>query len=670
MIFVYDAPTNTTIWIEFNFTQIPRNAEILNATLNMFHIFDDNTAHTGETYGIFGVDNNTLEDLCSFGGDYCPRKNLKYLNSKAVSASTGAYWESFNVTDWVSNRTKTNFNNITFMINRSYNPASTPSHSCTFASSENTTHYPSLEVVYQSDNENITGCYEIPGNNKKYYINNSFNITTNNCILINEKQNITLEGYNKRIGNIGHKNTSLYIKNSKNISIFNMQFYNTSGYNVDYTFNIDSSNKLNIINITTNYTQFTILQTYLENSSFNNLKGFNLVNNDVFVYLYQLKNVSFNNLYFNGTTDYGIEISTMKNSYFNNINFSKASFNNDAIWLFGANINDVTNITINNLTATDSSYGINIQGVNNLLINNSKLFGMNYNAILLYNTPSTDFGTGKIRIENTNISDNCLNCLVYFLDLDYNNYGENVCKYEFSNVTVSENRKLNYYNSTQNFQNIENLNFTILCDANNTLINNITLNHKKGQLLIYNSYNISISNSSFINTSSPMIVVSFANISFFNNYFNILNRSSTNNYIYNYVTWHNNKLNKSLQLGNRIYGVGKFIGGNYWTNYLSTGFSDTCIDSDKNGICDTNYTLSGSPNNMTDFYPLSDEGDYPRQIDCGFNQVFTASDDYITNDNLSFINSGNVTILGTFKYNKYVIYKPCRVILKDGGKLR
>lgn len=60
--------------------------------------------------------------------------------------------------------------------------------------------------------------------------------------------------------------------------------------------------------------------------------------------------------------------------------------------------------------------------------------------------------------------------------------------------------------------------------------------------------------------------------------------------------------NTSNQTGSKEYGGGAYLGGNYWTNSTATGFSDTCTDTDKNGLCDSSYTLSG---NHVDYLPLS-----------------------------------------------------------------
>jgi hypothetical protein len=48
------------------------------------------------------------------------------------------------------------------------------------------------------------------------------------------------------------------------------------------------------------------------------------------------------------------------------------------------------------------------------------------------------------------------------------------------------------------------------------------------------------------------------------------------------------------------------MGGNYWTNSTSNGYSDTCTDSNRDGFCDIPYIIDpGQTGNNTDYLPLS-----------------------------------------------------------------
>jgi parallel beta-helix repeat protein len=65
-----------------------------------------------------------------------------------------------------------------------------------------------------------------------------------------------------------------------------------------------------------------------------------------------------------------------------------------------------------------------------------------------------------------------------------------------------------------------------------------------------------------------------------------------------------NNWNTTRQTGTRIYSNGTEIGGNYWTNPSGNGYSDTCTDADKDGFCDSPYTLT---TDNVDYLALSDE---------------------------------------------------------------
>jgi parallel beta-helix repeat protein len=52
-----------------------------------------------------------------------------------------------------------------------------------------------------------------------------------------------------------------------------------------------------------------------------------------------------------------------------------------------------------------------------------------------------------------------------------------------------------------------------------------------------------------------------------------------------------NYWNTSNQPGSRVYSGGDIIGGNYYTNEVGSGYSDTCIDSDGDGFCDLGYNV-------------------------------------------------------------------------------
>ena len=101
----------------------------------------------------------------------------------------------------------------------------------------------------------------------------------------------------------------------------------------------------------------------------------------------------------------------------------------------------------------------------------------------------------------------------------------------------------------------------------------------------------SISNSIYVGV---VLSFSFYN-SIHNNHFN-----NTDNFIIYPVT-NKNYWNTTKTLSTNIVG-GPYIGGNYWGKPDKTGFSDTCSDTNSDGICDSSYTLA---TNNVDHLPLT-----------------------------------------------------------------
>jgi len=94
--------------------------------------------------------------------------------------------------------------------------------------------------------------------------------------------------------------------------------------------------------------------------------------------------------------------------------------------------------------------------------------------------------------------------------------------------------------------------------------------------------NTTIYGLTFWNDGSPGLTDSYI-------YNNLLN--NTVNYIDDYTPT-TSYFNTDTQIGTRIYTSGSYIGGNYWTNPNSTGYSNDCIDYDDDGFCDVAYTVS------------------------------------------------------------------------------
>jgi len=75
------------------------------------------------------------------------------------------------------------------------------------------------------------------------------------------------------------------------------------------------------------------------------------------------------------------------------------------------------------------------------------------------------------------------------------------------------------------------------------------------------------------------------------------------------IKFYNTEFNTTKQNGNRIYGLGTDIGGNYWTNSYGSGYSDTCNDNNIDGFCDEPLVLRDSNDTVDniDYLPLSNK---------------------------------------------------------------
>lgn len=48
---------------------------------------------------------------------------------------------------------------------------------------------------------------------------------------------------------------------------------------------------------------------------------------------------------------------------------------------------------------------------------------------------------------------------------------------------------------------------------------------------------------------------------------------------------------------------GPYIGGNFWADLEGTGYSETCVDENSNGICDESYTVTGGGSDKFPLFP-------------------------------------------------------------------
>ncbi len=186
-------------------------------------------------------------------------------------------------------------------------------------------------------------------------------------------------------------------------------------------------------------------------------------------------------------------------------------------------------------------------------------------------------------------------------------YGDAGINVTSSSNTLSGNNASNNYdgidlwsssnNNILNGNNANSNNYTgIYLDSssNNTLNGNkANSNNYTGIYLYYSSNDTLISNNASNNIYYGIYLSDSSNNKIYNNIFN--NTENVNFYDTKINTW-----NITRQSSTNIIG-GPYLGGNFWANPNGKGFSRTCTDSDKDGICDSPYTLDS---NNIDYLPL------------------------------------------------------------------
>ncbi|RLI84722.1 hypothetical protein DRP07_00205 [Archaeoglobales archaeon] len=246
----------------------------------------------------------------------------------------------------------------------------------------------------------------------------------------------------------------------------------------------------------------------------------------------------------------------------------------------------VTNVTVKNFVLSDWSYGISYDFVDNGRIENNTvnstsaygiyLFNSNFNIVIANKVRHCN-GDGAITLDtsdNNTVIDNTASLSTHGIWLYY-----------ASNNTIENNTAVLNDNYGIYFEGSESNNLT-----DSTINENsegiMLYDHSKGNTIVNNTIDSNTNYGIYIYDSQDNFI--------FNNYFNNIDNFEISAAYPN--TW-----NTTKQLGTNIAG-GSYLGGNYWAKPDGTGFSQTCSDSDGDGICDSSLTLASE---NIDFLPLT-----------------------------------------------------------------
>jgi len=362
----------------------------------------------------------------------------------------------------------------------------------------------------------------------------------------------------------------------------------------------EASNNNVLINISTNDNSKGI---YLDDSSNNTLTNITSNLNTQGIYFDGASNNVITDVISNDNTQYGIYLYVSSN---NNVltNVSLNSNSNEGIYLFGASNNILTNITsnsnkygihdsngINNtftniITNLNSFDGFKLGSGNNHILTNVTSNNNSQYGIYLYSSSNNTFTniTSNNNFEYgiwiagsnntlTNITANSNTQVGIWLSSGSNNILTNIisqeniqediyvnptsppCQNNFTNITGSGNRAIEFYNSATTVENKE-LAGLILCNAHNTNVTNVTIrgsdSFKNNAMFVLHTNNTQISN---INSSENFFGIYL--ISSYNNtltnitansnsYFGLYLSSSSNNTLINITT--NSNTNDGIKL--------------------------------------------------------------------------------------------------------------------------
>ncbi len=557
----------------------------------------------GLDYYIFEFDNGTgtpsNDTAVDISGTSYIANTTKLINSTIGSTIRWRYYFNDTSNNW----------NVTDLFSYTTNGSITV---CQSLNQANTVY--TLGANVSSDGT----CFTITANNvtldgNGYAINHSTGTTAGYGVLVTSSgalNNITIRNFlNITLGNISQAmSPAVYMNNTINATVFNVSIYtNSSGNNNDGIMLANSTNTtienstiiviapttVDGIDIDANSKFNTILNNTIRIAAVggiaNPIRGIRVLGDNTTIRLNTISDSENGNFF---------SILTAQGGDFTIIDSNKISSTGGGSPSIIVGSSD--NIIIRNNVTDSNGEGINLGGSNVYTVARNNV---SFNNITLLGSSAFSGININRNVQNNTISDNIIKTstsasshgITFIVDQIVNTMENNTITRNNITVTSSSASAIRITNNIGYASNI----------VNNTIYNNI--------------FNVSRPNTD-LNTT----------VSFTGAYIS----NTTNN------TW-----NTTLTSAVNIIG-GNNIGGNYYGNSSLTGFSDTCTDSDDNGICDS--SLQHDENN-TDYFPLASPPPYGLDA-CG--TLDTANMYYKLTNNVSSdgtcftITADNVTLDG------------------------
>jgi parallel beta-helix repeat protein len=388
---------------------------------------------------------------------------------------------------------------------------------------------------------------------------------------------------------IGEGHIGIYILGS-NVTVKNLVVRNWW-----YGIYLDGSNDCKLINNTaSNNWDYGI---YLSESNNNTLIGNTLLDDGIFIYGYKLED-------WYHTIDTSNTVNGKPVYYYRDKNGGTIPDNAGQIILVNC-----TDMIVENQNISNTDDGIELAFSSNISVRNNVL--LNYNCgIILYESSDNvlanntvfvygiyGYGISLVASSNNTLANNTVSNNDMVSDDDRGIYLVYSSDNVLANNTVSNNWEdgicLEFSNDNVLTNNTVSNNWNGIClefSNNNVLTNNTVSNNRwNGICLEFSNDNVLANN-----------IVS-------NNRWNGIELYESSNLIYNNVFTNNvnvyegtNIWNITKTPGKNIVG-GNYLGGNAWLKPDGTGFSQTCNDTDGDGICDEPYIIN---ENNIDYLPL------------------------------------------------------------------